>query len=122
MNGKGSKPRPFSVDRKTFDDNWNAIFGNKDPLQQIVDISQEMGFYEETYNPLVKPMSTREVYEGYSWIKVKRAKPIKLHGEMYVTEEHHIEETTFLIEEVRKLAKELDDLKRCSDRTKEENG
>lgn len=24
--GKGSAPRPFSVDKKTFDDNWDAIF------------------------------------------------------------------------------------------------
>ena len=27
MSGKGSKPRPFSVDKKTFDDNWERIFG-----------------------------------------------------------------------------------------------
>jgi hypothetical protein len=26
MSGKGSKPRPFSVDRKTFDANWDSIF------------------------------------------------------------------------------------------------
>jgi hypothetical protein len=25
--GKGSKPRPFSVDKKTFEDNWERIFG-----------------------------------------------------------------------------------------------
>jgi hypothetical protein len=24
--GKGSAPRPLSVDRKTFDNNWDAIF------------------------------------------------------------------------------------------------
>ena len=24
--GKGSKPRPYSVDLKTFDNNWEAIF------------------------------------------------------------------------------------------------
>lgn len=24
--GKGSSPRPYSVDQKTFDANWNAIF------------------------------------------------------------------------------------------------
>ena len=24
--GKGSSPRPFSVDQKTFDANWDAIF------------------------------------------------------------------------------------------------
>lgn len=27
--GKGSSPRPFSVDKKTFDSNWDAIFGKK---------------------------------------------------------------------------------------------
>jgi hypothetical protein len=27
--GKGSKPRPLSVPRKQFDDNWNRIFGKK---------------------------------------------------------------------------------------------
>ena len=32
--GKGSKPRPFSVDQKTFDANWNAIFGRKKKSDQ----------------------------------------------------------------------------------------
>jgi len=27
--GKGSKPRPLSVPRKQFDDNWERIFGTK---------------------------------------------------------------------------------------------
>ena len=27
--GKGSSPRPYSVDQKTFSDNWDAIFGKK---------------------------------------------------------------------------------------------
>jgi hypothetical protein len=27
--GKGSKPRPFDVNQKTYDDNWNKIFGKK---------------------------------------------------------------------------------------------
>ena len=30
MSGKGSRPRPFSVDRKTFESNWEKIFGKKD--------------------------------------------------------------------------------------------
>lgn len=29
MSGKGSRPRPYSVDRKTFDSNWDKIFGKK---------------------------------------------------------------------------------------------
>lgn len=28
--GKGSTPRPYSVSKKQFDDNWDAIFGKKD--------------------------------------------------------------------------------------------
>jgi len=27
MSGKGSKPRPFSVDRKIYESNWDKIFG-----------------------------------------------------------------------------------------------
>lgn len=29
MSGKGSRPRPFSVSRKTFETNWDKIFGKK---------------------------------------------------------------------------------------------
>lgn len=27
--GKGSNPRPFAVDSKTYEDNWDRIFGKK---------------------------------------------------------------------------------------------
>jgi len=30
MSGKGSRPRPFSVDQKTFDSNWDKIFKKQD--------------------------------------------------------------------------------------------
>ena len=29
QNGKGSKPRPFLVDRDVFRDNWDRTFGKK---------------------------------------------------------------------------------------------
>lgn len=29
MSGKGDRPRPYSVDQKTFDSNWDMIFGKK---------------------------------------------------------------------------------------------
>lgn len=29
MSGKGSKPRPLSVPKKQFDNNWDRIFGKK---------------------------------------------------------------------------------------------
>ena len=34
MSGKGSRPRPFSVDQKTFDNNWDTIF-KKDKSMQV---------------------------------------------------------------------------------------
>ncbi len=33
--GKGSKPRPLSVPRKQFDDNWERIFGKKKKNQAL---------------------------------------------------------------------------------------
>jgi hypothetical protein len=29
MSGKGSAPRPYSVPKKVYDDNWEKIFGKK---------------------------------------------------------------------------------------------
>jgi hypothetical protein len=46
-------------------------------------------------------------YEGYKWIKVRQHKfdPTKSWEENYrELEKHHVEETTFLIAEIRKLA------------------
>ena len=34
MSGKGSKPRPFSVDQDTFTSNWDNIFKNKKKTEQ----------------------------------------------------------------------------------------
>lgn len=32
--GKGSKPRPFSVDQDTFASNWDLIFGKNQKVKQ----------------------------------------------------------------------------------------
>jgi hypothetical protein len=34
MSGKGSSPRPFSVDQQTFSNNWDAIFGKKKSMDK----------------------------------------------------------------------------------------
>ena len=50
MSGKGSRPRPYSVDRKTFDANWDRIFGKKkreNALDELANLSQKMGFYDD---------------------------------------------------------------------------
>jgi hypothetical protein len=56
-------------------------------------------------------MSYSEHYQNYDWIKVKRHKydPSLTWEENYKNlEQHHVKETMFLIEEVRKLAELLD--------------
>jgi len=35
--GKGDTPRPYSVDQKTFESNWDAIFGKKKSQEEIID-------------------------------------------------------------------------------------
>jgi hypothetical protein len=81
--GKGSNPRPFSVSQKQFADNYDAIFRKPSPkeleeekyeqeefdrvmeenrmrqkrekaLDEIVRINQELGLYDDEYNPLIK--------------------------------------------------------------------
>lgn len=50
---KGSSPRPFSVDRKTFDDNWDQIFKNKDqqpPWDHYSDLPSPIA-YEKSDDP-----------------------------------------------------------------------
>jgi hypothetical protein len=38
--GKGSKPRPFSVSQKEYDNRWDAIFGrDKDDKEKVKDES-----------------------------------------------------------------------------------
>ncbi len=32
--GKGSRPRPLSVDQKTFDSNWDTIFNRQKKTEQ----------------------------------------------------------------------------------------
>jgi hypothetical protein len=55
-----------------------------------------------------------EDYSGYGWIKVKRYvdDPTLTWEERYARlDSHHTKETTFLINKVRELAKELNDIK-----------
>lgn len=42
--GKGSAPRPFSVDQETFSNNWDSIFGRKP--KKIKDMTPEEALEE----------------------------------------------------------------------------
>lgn len=35
MSGKGSKPRPYSVSKAQFDENWDKVFGKKQMLHEV---------------------------------------------------------------------------------------
>lgn len=35
--GKGSRPRPFSVDQKTFNSNWDNIFAQNKKEQAVIE-------------------------------------------------------------------------------------
>lgn len=81
--GKGSSPRPYSVSQETYGNNFDAIFRKKSPkelddekyeqeefdrilqqnlerqkrekaLDEMVRINQELGLYDDEYNPLIK--------------------------------------------------------------------
>lgn len=65
MAGKGSKPRPLSVDYNTYADNYDRIFGNRnsqrnkkriDALDELTRLGQEMEEYDnkDVNNPLRK--------------------------------------------------------------------
>ena len=43
MSGKGSTPRPFSVDAETFADNWQRIFGGKAESTSITEANRNGG-------------------------------------------------------------------------------
>ena len=45
MNGKGDTPRPMSVKKEQFDDNWDRIF-NKRIVDELTELSQEIGLYD----------------------------------------------------------------------------
>jgi hypothetical protein len=48
MSGKGSKPRPFSVDKKTYESNWDMIFKKKDiPWDHYSDLPSPEHYEEE---------------------------------------------------------------------------
>ena len=47
--GKGSRPRPYSVDQKTFDNNWENIFRkNKDVQKELETPKDEKGNQDDT--------------------------------------------------------------------------
>lgn len=73
MSGKGSKPRPFSVDNKTFGDNWDRIFSKRSgmvgKMKYAIKVVAEDSFYYITEDTgsctdlIVELFDTREEAE-----------------------------------------------------------
>jgi len=45
MSGKGSKPRPLSVSRKVFENNWDRIFKKKEQQKKNTSKTQKLSCY-----------------------------------------------------------------------------
>lgn len=41
MSGKGDAPRPFSVDRKTFESNWDDIFSKPKKTEMLREVNYD---------------------------------------------------------------------------------
>jgi len=48
MSGKGSSPRPYSVDRKTFENNWDRIFSDRKEESEKETIDQDQNSSKES--------------------------------------------------------------------------
>ncbi len=48
--GKGSAPRPFSVDQSSFADNWERTFGKKNSQPVIPSVNSEEEIKNTRYN------------------------------------------------------------------------
>ena len=56
---KGSFPRPYSVDLKTFDNNWDNIFRKPDP--RVIEDQQNE---DEAFDNIVKQTEIKDSNQG----------------------------------------------------------
>lgn len=54
MNGKGDKPRPYSVSMETFDDNFERIFGKRDTSPELQQEKDRADNQDETCGDAVQ--------------------------------------------------------------------
>lgn len=68
--GKGSKPRPFSVDKETFDNNFDRIFGKKKNTLPEYELNKSTGEVQKvddntgvTQNEFQDILSTEDCFD-----------------------------------------------------------
>lgn len=63
---KGSTPRPFSVDRETFSDNWDAIFSKKkQQIQKEIESIRNMKDQRTEGEKQTDAWLKNEYYDGF---------------------------------------------------------
>ena len=62
--GKGSKPRPFSVSQKEFDDRWELAFGKKKPAINLpeFELNKSTGEVEKVYEQDIPVLEGEEMW------------------------------------------------------------
>ena len=65
MSGKGSAPRPFSVDQETFGNNWDRIFSGRRSVQDEIDAVRRM-----------KDTRSEGERQAEAWIKNEHYDPV----------------------------------------------
>ena len=56
---KGSRPRPYSVDLNTFDNNWDNIFRKPDP--RVIEYAK---LEDEAFNEIAKQTEVKDSQQG----------------------------------------------------------
>jgi hypothetical protein len=56
---KGSMPRPYSVDLKTFDNNWDMIFRKPDPR-----VIEDAKLEDEAFQDIAKQTEVKDSQQG----------------------------------------------------------
>jgi hypothetical protein len=64
-NGKGDTPRPISIDRQTYEDNWKRIFEKKENTCEYSGLLNTASYSEEELTQLPQEISDKiaELYE-----------------------------------------------------------
>lgn len=57
--GKGSTPRPFSIDKETFDKNWDTIFKRHEKIKMDVEYYQDLLSTEECVEDALKKFTKK---------------------------------------------------------------
>ena len=80
--GKGSKPRPFSVTREVFDNNFDAIFGKKKEKVYLpeYELNKSTGEVEKVYPEDIPVIEGEEMWAQEAIDEEQRRKEMKQQG------------------------------------------